>query len=94
MTFQQIYLHLITKTKVLFPIIDGLTQERINEIVKELAYAMSISDVSQDCVFQFSLIIDQELRVHIHGPANQETLTILQNYGGVRQSVIQVPSIF
>ena len=94
MTFQQIYLHLITKTKVLFMVNDGLTQERINDIVKELAYAMSISDVSQDCIFQFSLIIDNELRVHIHGPANEETLTILQNYGGVRRGLIQVPSIF
>lgn len=91
MTYQEILIHLMAKTLVLPLVNDGLTQDLIKQQVSELAYAMSLADVSEDTIKTFSLIIDKSLLLHIHGPASADTMKILTQYAGIRQGLINLP---
>lgn len=91
MIYQEILVQLISNTLVLPLANDGLTQDQIKREIAELAYAMSLSNVSDDTVKTFSLIIDHGFKLHMHGPATEETMSILQNYSAIRRGIIEMP---
>lgn len=91
MTYQEILVHLISNTMVMPLAKDGLTQDQIKRQIAELAYAMSISEVSDETIKTFSLIIDPSFKLHIHGPASEDTMKILTNYAAVRKGIVNLP---
>lgn len=91
MTYQEIIIQLMDKTLILPLVIDGFTQDQIKQQISELAFAMSLADVSEDTIRTFSLIIDKSLLLHIHGPASEDTMKILNHYAGIRRGLINLP---